>query len=374
MIIVIADDITGAAEIAGVALRYGLNTTLTIGYADVPKAKDVWVIATDTRSENENKATGTVKQIAEKLPIAGNIIFKKTDSVLRGHIVAELKTLMCTLGYKRVLFLPQNPTKGRIIKDGNYYINNIPLSDTDFSFDPEFPAKSSSVIDVLGNDACLVFLPYAVTNTKQNAIYIAEASNQEQVETQLNKIDNGFILAGGADLFETLLKKMFRYKKMNGRPKDKIFPKCYSIIVCGSTQSGNILKHDFADMAGTCVVAVSSEIVEKGIDNDWIMALVMLYNEHKSLAVISGERENRGAVYAVKLRSIMAETVKRLVAVRQPDQLIIEGGATAYAVVKSMGWNNFDLVAEYAPGIVGMSYRMTEIILKPGSYSWGKIL
>ena len=142
MIIVIADDITGAAEIAGVALRYGLNTTLTIGYADVPKAKDVWVIATDTRSENENKATGTVKQIAEKLPIAGNIIFKKTDSVLRGHIVAELKTLMCTLGYKRVLFLPQNPTKGRIIKDGNYYINNIPLSDTDFSFDPEFPAKS----------------------------------------------------------------------------------------------------------------------------------------------------------------------------------------------------------------------------------------
>ena len=137
---------------------------------------------------------------------------------------------MCTLGYKRVLFLPQNPTKGRIIKDGNYYINNIPLSDTDFSFDPEFPAKSSSVIDVLGNDACLVFLPYAVTNTKQNAIYIAEASNQEQVETQLNKIDNGFILAGGADLFETLLKKMFRYKKMNGRPKDKIFPKCYSII------------------------------------------------------------------------------------------------------------------------------------------------
>ena len=76
MIIVIADDITGAAEIAGVALRYGLNTTLTIGYADVPKAKDVWVIATDTRSENENKATGTVKQIAEKLPIAGNIIFK----------------------------------------------------------------------------------------------------------------------------------------------------------------------------------------------------------------------------------------------------------------------------------------------------------
>ena len=71
------------------------------------------------------------------------VLFKKTDSALRGHVVAELTALMEATGYRRAVYLPANPSKGRIIKDGAYYINGNPIHETDFSFDPEFPAKTS---------------------------------------------------------------------------------------------------------------------------------------------------------------------------------------------------------------------------------------
>ena len=52
--------------------------------------------------------------------------------------------------------------------------------------------------------------------------------------------------------------------------------------------------------------------------------------------------------------------------------IIIEGGATAFAVIQALGWNTFGIKSEYAPGIVGMTHGETEIILKPGSYPWGE--
>ena len=47
MIIVIADDLTGAAEIAGIGHSYGLSTALLIDVADNLPVSDLIVVATD---------------------------------------------------------------------------------------------------------------------------------------------------------------------------------------------------------------------------------------------------------------------------------------------------------------------------------------
>ena len=150
MIIVIADDITGAAEIAGAALRYKLNTMLTIGYADVPQSTQVWVIATDTRSVSRADAVNTVNGIIGRLDKKDNILFKKTDSVLRGHVAAELNAMLKGMRYSKALLIPQNPSRGRIIRDGIYYINGEPVDKTQFRHDPEFPITTSEVRNILG--------------------------------------------------------------------------------------------------------------------------------------------------------------------------------------------------------------------------------
>jgi uncharacterized protein YgbK (DUF1537 family) len=49
MIAVIADDFTGAAELAGISLRYGLKVELCVGKVEYKNA-DVLVVSTDSRS------------------------------------------------------------------------------------------------------------------------------------------------------------------------------------------------------------------------------------------------------------------------------------------------------------------------------------
>ena len=69
----------------------------------------------------------------------------------------------------------------------------------------------------------------------------------------------------------------------------------------------------------------------------------------------------------------MACATKKLVEKAIPDYLIIEGGATAFAALSSISWESFIVSHEYAPGVVGMIHGKAEIILKPGSYSWGDL-
>ena len=151
MLTIIADDITGAAEIAGIAHRYGLHTMLTVykdGMVWPDTDADILVVATDTRSMDPNGAMCVTARIAHEADRHGDIIFHKTDSALRGHVVEEIHAIMDSTHYTQALYLPANPSKGRIISHGIYYIAApshggehsvmTPIAETPFSFDPEF--------------------------------------------------------------------------------------------------------------------------------------------------------------------------------------------------------------------------------------------
>ena len=95
--IVIADDITGAAEIAGIAHRFGLATRMVVASGDTwqladDNADDIVVIATDTRSMTKSEAVAETVAVARQIRMADDqpVVFKKTDSALRGHVAAEL--------------------------------------------------------------------------------------------------------------------------------------------------------------------------------------------------------------------------------------------------------------------------------------------
>ena len=61
--IVIADDITGAAEIAGIAVHYGLQVELLTDVGGSAPKADVLVVATDTRSLSEADAVAETRRV-----------------------------------------------------------------------------------------------------------------------------------------------------------------------------------------------------------------------------------------------------------------------------------------------------------------------
>lgn len=78
MIAVIADDVTGAAELAGVASRNGMDVQFITEVNSSLPDTDVLVIATDTRSSDRQEAVDTVRHIAGYLNERSDIaVFKR---------------------------------------------------------------------------------------------------------------------------------------------------------------------------------------------------------------------------------------------------------------------------------------------------------
>src|SRR3954454_19384753 len=122
MIGVIADDLTGAAELGAVGKRLGLKAEIVCNNEPGSTA-DLVCVDTDSRSCTASEAAKRAAAGAKLLQAAGaRWIYKKVDSVLRGNVTAEVEAVMQQLGLNRALVLPADPSLGRIIRDGQYFV------------------------------------------------------------------------------------------------------------------------------------------------------------------------------------------------------------------------------------------------------------
>jgi uncharacterized protein YgbK (DUF1537 family) len=128
MIAVIADDFTGAAELAGISLRYGLKVELCVGEVE-HKDADVLVVSTDSRSLKKNEAIRITEELLKKiLELKPKLIYKKIDSVMRGYVLQEAKLQMKLMGKSRILIMPANPSLNRTIRNGEYFVDGIKIT------------------------------------------------------------------------------------------------------------------------------------------------------------------------------------------------------------------------------------------------------
>jgi uncharacterized protein YgbK (DUF1537 family) len=72
----------------------------------------------------------------------------------------------------------------------------------------------------------------------------------------------------------------------------------------------------------------------------------------------------------------MAEAVYQVFSKCVLRELFIEGGATAYAIIRRLGFSRFFPTEELAPGVIRMRVDGTDdlhITIKPGSYEWPRL-
>lgn len=369
---VIADDLTGAAEIAGVAHRLGCRVRLTTAVDALRAEDEVVVLATDTRSMGRAEALAYTEEVVRQLATLErpDRLFKKTDSVLRGHVVAELEALW-PLGYRQAMLLPANPSKERLILRRRYTIAGTPLHRTLFRHDPEFPATSSDVVKLLGGG-----IPYITTRTRRielpEGISIGEVSSQEDLERHVARFDRPeTIWAGGADLFETLMirhgKALQTHTPFEGMGTRR------ALIVLGSTARHNLFEEPFFERNRVAVSPMPDAVFEGGTTDAWVAESMQLANEADSLLLRIPQQIAHDEGKALQLRHQMAEVVTRLIADLRPEEVIIEGGATAYTILARLAWSDLSIADEIAPGVVRLRHAAsgTHLTFKPGSYPWG---
>jgi len=328
MIVVIADDFTGAAELGGIGFRHGLVTEICTVVPVRPEV-DLVVIAADTRSKDVSAAVADMLEITRKVRELGpELVYKKTDSVLRGHVVAELKVHMEVLGFNQALLVPANPALGRVIRDGHYFVNGVPVHETAFAMDPEFPVRSSGVQEMLGE------------GFSESGIIVGEAGSVDDLWDWAGRVEPGMLLAGAAGFFSAILDR-------------RRLPVLY---VSGTTfdTSRERLKRLYEDGGPVLYMPVDLE-----------RAVELLRGGKLVVA------EGAGGMSALELRTRMGRLIAQLLEQVKVGELVIEGGSTAYAILKEAGLSRFVPEQELAQGVVRMRVPGGMLVtVKPGSYGW----
>jgi len=367
MIVAIADDITGAAEIGGIGLRYGLKVMLSAS-GHTSEKTDLLVLYSNTRSLPEKEAVATMERLTEAINGSQpELVYKKTDSVLRGHVVAELQAQLGVLQRRMALLAPVNPGMGRTIVKGHYFIHGQPIDETSFSADPEFPASSSSVEKLLRYDTG-VHLITPEEKLPQAGIAVAEAASVEHLNFWAGQIDEQMLAAGGGAFFEAILR---RHHTKTDR-KSYHAPAGMRLLVSGTSFKPNAEKLKvFREHLHYMPFPVFNGTDDGSGMNAWTLAIrASLQKTGKAaMAIDPSARGGDGAL----LRMRMAEAVGTVLHSAPVAELMVEGGSTAYAITERMGWSELRAIEEWAQGIVRLRPLKEDklhLTIKPGSYQW----
>ncbi len=324
MLLIFADDLTGALDAAAPFAGRGLATEVAIGLDGVRAAlADAPAVLSVNLGCRDGKADEACRRTQELLALvpAGTILFKKIDSRLKGHIAAE----MDAISYRHALVAPAIPDFDRVVVDGAV---------SGFGVEIAIP-----VHDRLGGHAGRCTVPD--TRSKGD---IREALAAAQAE-------GADLLVGARGLAEALA------EAMTGQtvPEAAAVPAGKGLFVIGSRDPITVEQIDVLGSVGpVSIVEAPNGVVPSHADEGAGLTLVQATQGAENLSPLAvSDRLAEGVVPHFTDRAA---------------RLLLSGGATAEAVLRAMGISRLRLAGECLPGLgVGWSGDQC-IIAKSGGF------
>jgi uncharacterized protein YgbK (DUF1537 family) len=289
--------------------------------------------------------------------------------------LAELNVQLKTLGLEKALLVPANPALGRTMVNGIYYYNDHPIHLSSFSKDPEFAIKSSKVLEMLRANGGNVKLTNKSVSVEGPGVYVGEAANEGDLHHWANIHEKDMLAVGGSGFFRALLAHHLPATKL-GLKKTVKKPGKLSLFVCGSTfsKSRANIKHIHTNGGPVNYIPVVQDPVEDDSYQEWIDETVSLIKSNcTAIIAINESAFSELTVSALELREKTAHLVSGILKKVKVNELYIEGGSTAAAVIRKLGYTIFTPVEELAPGVIRMAINGNPklcVTVKPGSYNW----
>jgi uncharacterized protein YgbK (DUF1537 family) len=404
----IADDYTGASDLANTLTRCGLRTVQTIGIpADDLKLPEVDAVVVSLKSRSIEAGVAVSRSRAAEKWIrsrgADHVLFKicsTFDSTDEGNIGPVMDALRADSGDAIVLVTPAFPETGRTVYQGNLFVGPLPLNESPLKDHPLNPMHDSNLVRVLarqsqtkvglvdlaviarGPDAVRAHL--ADLAAKGFGAAIADAVFARDLET-IGVVALAHRISVGAS---GLGLGLARALVASGRLKDNATTTISNASVGGSA----------ACLAGSCAQATLQQITRAEqtmpvlrLDPERIIAgaeeirralawatdrlgkgpiLIASSSTPDQVAALQARHGRDAAGHAIE--QAMADLAEGLVqaGVRR---LVVAGGETSGAVVDRLGIPGFLVGAEIAPGVpvlraVGAAGGEMLLALKSGNF------
>jgi 3-dehydrotetronate 4-kinase len=157
----IADDYTGASDLANTLTRCGLRTVQTIGVPpDNLKLPDVDAVVVSLKSRSIEAGLAVERSRAAEKWMRGrgatHVLFKicsTFDSTDAGNIGPVMDALRADSGDAIVLVTPAFPETGRTVYQGNLFVGSVPLNESPLKDHPLNPMHDSNLVRLLARQS-----------------------------------------------------------------------------------------------------------------------------------------------------------------------------------------------------------------------------
>ncbi|MGI9411413.1 MAG: 3-oxo-tetronate kinase [Hyphomicrobiaceae bacterium] len=382
----IADDLTGATDLALTLTRGGMRTVQVMGVPDDCSAYsefDAVVIALKSRTNPVEEAVRWSLESCDALLAAGarQFIFKYCstfDSTDRGNIGPVAEALFEKLQCDIAVACPAFPTNKRTIFHGHLFVGDMLLSDSPMKDHPLTPMRDANLVNVLQRQTKLKagLVPYEAVDHGRDAIRAAFAEAMKAGErfvvvdaiSDRHLMDIGAALAdhklitGGSGIAlglpdnfarQGLLTKTDASRPMAAKPGR-------ALILSGSCSEATRGQIDKAVQSGMPALRVDAlELADGKTTAKDIVAFAMNAPADKPVLIYSSDTPEVVATVQEKLgreaagsivEQAMAETAKELVG-QSVTKLIVAGGETSGAVVGGLGVDAIEIGPEIDPGV-----------------------
>ena len=373
----IADDFTGAMDSGAQFARLGLPTHL--GLTEVGEGS-VEIIDTASRELAEMEAAECCRQAARRL--AGRKLFKKIDSTLRGHVGSEIEAVLQVANYRKAVICPAAPLQGRVVLDGQLFVDNCLLHNSSFQNDPSFPVQTALISKIINRPVAYLSLqavrqPDSVlTRTiaaMPEAIVIADAETQDDLSNISRAVIHGNFLPCGAFGLAQAWAQELSGQKPALPPPELPHGRGTALVIIGSANAVTHIQVQAITRQGQDLVwKIQSQLSEEQ-EEFLLEQITSSWPEHGARVLCPAQKEVVPDEAGRNISHIVSQLGAKLLQRVQPAYLVIVGGETAHHLCKLLRVNAVEILGEVEPGIpygrfIGGSTDGMLVITKAGGF------
>lgn len=398
---VIADDFTGATDIASFLVENGVATVQINGVpdGDQPEGCEAVVISLKTRSCAVNEAVSQSLAALAWLQRhdCRQVYFKYCstfDSTAQGNIGPVTDALMAALHLPFTVFSPALPVNGRTVWQGYLFVMHQLLAESGMRHHPVNPMTDSYIprlVEAQATGRCAVIpaqvLDQGAQATRQEMqrlqqqgwrYAVLDAISERHLEIQGEALRDAPLVTGGSGLAIGLARQL----STPGRQTAPVYPLAgRTVVLSGScSQMTNTQVAHYRQLAPARDVEVARCLAPETLAHyartlaEWVMAqeseLAPLVYATTSAGALANIQQSYGAANASHAVEALFSHLAALLAATGVTRFIVAGGETAGVVSQSLAIKGFHIGPCISPGVpwVNALDKPVSLALKSGNF------
>jgi len=401
----VADDLTGATDLALMLAREGMRTIQVVGVPDESLDigdADAIVVALKSRTIPASDAVAQSLSATEWLIAGGaeQIVFKYCstfDSTPKGNIGPVLDALQARLAAPLTVACPAFPANGRSVYQGYLFVGEVLLSDSPMKDHPLTPMNDSNLVRILGGQSKSSIGLVSFGTVQRGTVAIRAAFDKAAADGHRAVIVDALtddhlrligeaaadmkLITGGSGIALGLPENFRKAGKLHSASNTAAFraPSGRGVILAGSCSTATRRQVAAAMASGVPAYKIDPLSIAAGrITAPSVIGWVKSRPEPLPLVYSSADPGEVAAAQDAMGRQTAGEIVEELLghiaAELRADgfrRFIVAGGETSGAVVNALGVPALRIGPEIDPGVpwtLSVEREPVALALKSGNF------